>query len=572
MKWLNGLGQLVKRARIYVYLSIAVSLLAISILGSLVSLIRYADWGGAWADADEHGRSVIVGGEVYRYLHDQAPPESKALVYRQPETIYYGNKKVIRDVDPSLRNLYEIPPDDLDGAYNYLKSLAVDYVVVPYSLPPTFYKSSVASVTANSRYVEPLIYDEGFRLYRLRPEPVSVSCDAEPDLLSSPWSVWDGVGKPTQRRAVLSAGVGGDALLAANSIVWYAGHATRFTSGTLPPGSEDRSSEDVGYIEGGTVYHLAFIAEGIGLLNVQVVEFDRRGRLLVKELWDSVLSESKQKVQFQFRTAPDTRSIRLRLNTGGPKANGGSIRYSDFAFCRTKVQEKHVPIPKSASESKRILEPIDSGVTSNGKAQRQKPSDESLGLKLTICRLANDAAVEPCSHTWVEGAPFNEATYWRVPLSALNKPILIKDQELPPISSWAWRDALLDSGRLFLERNKDAAGRLPRSFLIDVVKWFLPEIPAPRKHRLRITGTGGHSLEVFMHWIDKKGRKRANKIGEFSFDAIRRHQHDIEFNVPMLASGHELILRVDRLPVFSDQNPDQPLVVDDLSIEQIGTQ
>lgn len=117
------------------------------------------------------------------------PRDSTVLVFRQNDFVFYGKRRVIRDVDPRMISVYLQPGKE--EAYLALLALGVGYVYLPPHDSPTQYNTPVGAVLADPELARLVLELRDTRLYRLIPAAERRTLKKRP-LLDQPddWSVY----------------------------------------------------------------------------------------------------------------------------------------------------------------------------------------------------------------------------------------------------------------------------------------------------------------------------------------------------------------------------------------------
>lgn len=268
---------------------------------------------------------------IIQYIHKYTPTDSIFLVFRPSGFAYYAKRKFISYLDPRLVSLYTT--SDTILAYNLLQQLKIDYIYVPYYLPPAFYNSQIFRIAGNPRFANLEFEHNDYRLYKINRKLEKIQLTSL-ELRNSDfseknkngtgpayWQIYSSVKKYNARNWEISVDKQGESFV----LIWNEnrflnrGNKTYLFSGrgtlNIPPSNTFESAPLIP----SHPYRLTASVKGKGLLKVWLVEYSLsvpEGRW--KKIWESHLVDDHYTlIENQFLTMSDAQEYRIVFSLEG---------------------------------------------------------------------------------------------------------------------------------------------------------------------------------------------------------------------------------------------------------------
>lgn len=144
------------------------------ITNTYLSLFKITSETAYDSDRRKWEASNLPMANIIEYLRRQSPRENeKTLTFRQADFSLYGDIPFVNVYDNTYADLFKQRTDD--ELYNDLKKRGIMYVATPFYAMPERYNTGFNTFLSNMRYVERVLYDTGYELFKLRDTPKKYS-------------------------------------------------------------------------------------------------------------------------------------------------------------------------------------------------------------------------------------------------------------------------------------------------------------------------------------------------------------------------------------------------------------
>lgn len=252
--------------------------------------------------------------QVIRFIRDDLPKNSLVLATLSSD-MYYADKKMISNLDPSLIDFYQV--SIAKQGWKILKELGVTHIYVVANAQPTFYNSTLQDIVSDNSFTELLYSAGGNQLYSLNPEIVQKTPAVGLDLMppNVEWERTENIligGRKSLEKINFSSENMNDKIYSETKLPFsfFQRDVSTSLQTKLPI-----------YVNDEGEYKLEFDLEGYGLLRFWLTQYDEQGQIVEKTylLSETILSEQyrKRNSAYRFKTVPNMKYLQIEIEHYG---------------------------------------------------------------------------------------------------------------------------------------------------------------------------------------------------------------------------------------------------------------